>query len=48
VLSNLPSARPRRSAHAEQHVAPRDDGVRAFEFGLDLILGGLKRAARVD
>jgi AcrR family transcriptional regulator len=31
--------------HAEQHLAaPRDDGARQFEFGLDLILDGLERA----
>jgi AcrR family transcriptional regulator len=30
--------------HAEQHlVAPSDDGARQFEFGLDLILHGVKR-----
>jgi len=28
--------------HAEQHVAGLDDGVSAFELGLDLILGGLR------
>ena len=33
--------------HAEQHITPPDDGVRAFEFGLDLILDGLKRAAGI-
>jgi AcrR family transcriptional regulator len=31
--------------HVEQHLsAPSDDGKREFEFGLDLILDGLKRA----
>jgi AcrR family transcriptional regulator len=31
--------------HAEQHVAaPPGDGARQFEFGLDLILDGLRRA----
>jgi AcrR family transcriptional regulator len=32
--------------HAEQHVAGVDDGVSAFELGLDLILDGLRRAKR--
>jgi AcrR family transcriptional regulator len=33
--------------HAEQHAAaPSGDGEREFEFGLDLILDGLKRARR--
>jgi AcrR family transcriptional regulator len=31
--------------HAEQHLAvPGDDGAQEFEFGLDLILDGLKKA----
>jgi hypothetical protein len=29
--------------HVHQHLAPPADGVNAFEFGLDLILDGLKR-----
>ncbi len=33
--------------HVEQHLnAPKDDSAREFEFGLDLILDGLKRARR--
>ena len=36
---------PHLAEHVEQHLAaPSDDGVREFEFGLDLILDGLKRA----
>ncbi len=36
---------PYLAEHAEQHLAaPTDDGARQFEFGLDLILDGLKRA----
>ena len=36
---------PYLAEHAEQHLAPvGDDGVSEFEFGLDLILDGLKRA----
>jgi AcrR family transcriptional regulator len=35
---------PHLAEHAEQHLAaPPDDGAREFEFGLDLILDGLKR-----
>lgn len=35
--------------HAERHIAaPRDDGVRDFTFGLDLILDGLKRAPGIE
>ncbi|MDX6414952.1 MAG: hypothetical protein QOH23_2362 [Gaiellaceae bacterium] len=30
--------------HVQQHLAPRDDAVSGFEYGLDLILDGLKRA----
>jgi AcrR family transcriptional regulator len=29
--------------HVQQHLDPRDDSVSAFEYGLDLILDGLKR-----
>ena len=29
--------------HVRQHAEPRDDGVRSFELGLDLILDGLER-----
>ena len=37
---------PYLAEHAEQHLAaPKDDGARQFEFGLDLILDGLERAA---
>jgi AcrR family transcriptional regulator len=36
---------PYLAEHVEQHLAaPNDDGAREFEFGLDLILDGLKRA----
>ncbi len=35
---------PNVAEHAEQHVAPPDDGVHAFEFALDLLLDGLERA----
>jgi AcrR family transcriptional regulator len=36
---------PYLAEHAEQHLAAaKDDGARQFEFGLDLILDGLKRA----
>jgi hypothetical protein len=36
---------PYLAEHAEQHVAaPSDEGEGEFEFGLDLILDGLKRA----
>jgi AcrR family transcriptional regulator len=35
---------PHLAEHAEQHLAaPKDDGARQFEFGLDLILDGLER-----
>jgi AcrR family transcriptional regulator len=45
-LRELPAADyPYLAEHARQHVAaPSGDGAREFEFGLDLILGGLKRA----
>ena len=45
-LSELPAADyPFLAEHARQHVAaPSGDGAREFEFGLDLILDGLKRA----
>ena len=36
---------PHLAEHVEQHLAaPADGGAREFEFGLDLILDGLKRA----
>jgi AcrR family transcriptional regulator len=35
---------PHLAEHAEQHVERGSDGVSEFEFGLDLILAGLKRA----
>lgn len=36
---------PHLAEHVEQHLtAPSDDGKRAFEFGLNLILDGLERA----
>jgi AcrR family transcriptional regulator len=38
-------AYPHLAQHAQQHeAAPADDGEREFQFGLDLILDGLKRA----
>jgi len=37
---------PYLAEHAEQHLDPPDDGRSEFEFGLDLILDGLKQAAR--
>jgi hypothetical protein len=39
---------PRIAEHAEQHVTPPSDGRNAFEFGLDLILDGLKRTAGIE
>jgi hypothetical protein len=46
VLDALPAdAFPYLIEHIHQHLeAPSGDGARAFEFGLDLILEGLKRA----
>jgi AcrR family transcriptional regulator len=49
VTGLLPELRaggyPYLAEHAEQHLAaPSDGGGREFEFGLDLILDGLKRA----
>jgi AcrR family transcriptional regulator len=39
---------PYLAEHAEQHLAaPKDDGAHEFEFGLDLILDGLKRAGGI-
>jgi AcrR family transcriptional regulator len=35
---------PHLAEHAEQHLAVGEDGESEFEFGLDLILDGLKRA----
>jgi AcrR family transcriptional regulator len=35
---------PYLAEHAEQHVAAGNDGAREFEFGLDLLLDGLRRA----
>jgi AcrR family transcriptional regulator len=35
---------PHLAEHAEQHLAGREDGGSEFEFGLDLILEGLRRA----
>jgi AcrR family transcriptional regulator len=45
-LRELPGTEyPYLAEHARQHVAaPSGDGAREFEFGLDLILDGLKRA----
>jgi hypothetical protein len=44
-IRELPAADyPYLAEHAQQHVAaPSGDGAREFEFGLDLILDGLKR-----
>jgi len=43
------SGYPYLAEHAEQHVAaPSDEGEGEFEFGLDLILDGLKRACAED
>jgi hypothetical protein len=40
---------PYLAEHVEQHLgAPSDGGAREFEFGLDLILDGLKRAREMD
>jgi AcrR family transcriptional regulator len=46
VLRELPTDEfPYLIEHVHQHLeAPSGDGARAFEFGLDLILDGLKRA----
>src|SRR5436190_1030075 len=46
-LRELPAGDfPYFAEHVEQHLAePRDDGASEFEFGLDLILDGLQRAA---
>jgi AcrR family transcriptional regulator len=38
---------PYLAEHVEQHLTAGDDGEREFEFGLDLILDGLKRARGV-
>jgi len=35
---------PYLAEHAEQHLAAGNDGAREFEFGLDLLLDGLRRA----
>jgi len=35
---------PYLAEHAEQHLAAGSDGEREFEFGLDLLLNGLRRA----
>jgi AcrR family transcriptional regulator len=38
---------PYLAEHVQQHIdAPKDDGAREFEFGLDLILDGLARSQR--
>jgi AcrR family transcriptional regulator len=43
-LRELPASEfPYLVEHAHQHLEPLDDGVNAFQFGLDLILDGLKR-----
>src|SRR5204863_4894460 len=46
-LRELPASDfPYFAEHVEQHLAvPSDDGASEFEFGLDLILDGLQRAA---
>jgi AcrR family transcriptional regulator len=45
-LEQLPASEyPYLAEHARQHVeAPKGDGAREFEFGLDLILDGLRKA----
>jgi AcrR family transcriptional regulator len=46
-IAQLRPAYPYLAEHAEQHMAaPPDTGVREFEFGLDLILGGLEQLRR--
>jgi AcrR family transcriptional regulator len=45
VLRSLPMDEfPYLAEHIEQHLHRPDDGVNEFEYGLDLILEGLKRA----
>ncbi|CAN5611784.1 TetR/AcrR family transcriptional regulator C-terminal domain-containing protein [soil metagenome] len=47
VMARLPREQyPDLVAHMEYHMAPRAEGERAFEFGLDLLLGGLERLRR--
>jgi len=44
-VEEIRSDYPYLAEHAEQHLtAPADDGAREFEFGLDLILDGLRRS----
>ncbi len=43
VRGDYAAAFPHFTEHALQHMEPRDDGVSAFELGLDLILDGLER-----
>jgi AcrR family transcriptional regulator len=39
---------PHLIAHMEYHMAPRSEGERAFEFGLNLLLDGLERLRAAD
>jgi AcrR family transcriptional regulator len=44
ILRDLRPDYPQLAAHGEQHLAaPSDEGPSEFEFGLDLLLDGLKR-----
>ena len=46
-IAQMRPSHPYLAEHAEQHLAaPPGDGRREFEFGLDLILDGLKRLRR--
>jgi AcrR family transcriptional regulator len=47
ILEQMRSQYPYLAEHGEQHMAPTaPDGKQEFEFGLDLILDGLKRERR--
>jgi AcrR family transcriptional regulator len=43
-VQQLGDAYPHLAEHAEQHLTAGSDGAREFEFGLDLLLDGLRRA----
>jgi len=43
MLRELRPDYPHLAEHGEQHLAPGDEGPSEFEFGLDLLLDGLKR-----
>jgi AcrR family transcriptional regulator len=46
---SLPIERfPHLAAHIEWHMAPPEDDVNAFEFGLDLLLDGLERLRHAE